>query len=123
MGRRVLALPSATTILVLCGSVCALVVLAAVARDGRNRRLSGSSHLGLAAVAGAASFGGFVLPVVYERELSYLYRQVLKPRPVLVSPYEWLAARAAVGLTLSVAVYLTYLAGVSIAAPATGEER
>jgi len=118
-----LSLLSSTAVLALCGSVCALVVLAAVARDAHERRLSGSSYLGLAAVAGAASFGGFLLPVVYERELSHLYFHVLKPSPVVVSPSEWLAARAAVGATLSVAVYLTYLAGVSVAAPAPGEER
>ncbi|MFC3477706.1 hypothetical protein [Halobacterium litoreum] len=105
----------------LCGVVGAALVSAAVERDARGRRLPGPSRWLLVAVACFAGFGAFLVPVVYERQLSHFYFHVVKPAPTVVSPYEWLTVSVATGALLCEGAYATYVAGVSRVAPAEGD--
>ncbi|WP_423744088.1 hypothetical protein V5735_14060 (plasmid) [Haladaptatus sp. SPP-AMP-3] len=60
---------------------------------------------------GGVSFIGFLVPYVFSSQLRYVYFQVIKPRPVAVSPYEWLAVNLATGFLIGVALLLLYFTG------------
>lgn len=80
--------------------------------DTARRSLSSSERLLFAIAFGVVSFGGFLVPYVYRDQLAYLYLHVLKPEPVLVSPYEWLTVGLVTGLLISAILGFIYVVGV-----------
>ena len=98
-------------ILTLSGLVGGGLAFVGVYLDARGRHLSTATQLLLATAFGAAGFAGFLVPYVYEQRLSYVYFRVLKPQPIVVSPYEWLVVSIATGVLVGGCVAVLYVAG------------
>jgi len=93
------------------GLLIGLLVFGIIFIDTRRRGVSGSRRLLLAAGFGISCFGGFLVPYTYEEQLEYTYFQLIKPRPITVSPYEWVIVSIATGLLISVTAVGFYLVG------------
>ncbi|RLM84225.1 hypothetical protein D3D02_14360 [Halobellus sp. Atlit-38R] len=104
-------------ILSVAGLFVALLVFGAVCYDTGRRGFSSARRLLLATGFGTSCFGGFLVPYVYEDQLQYTYFQLLKPRPIAISPYEWVTVSIATGLLISVIVGGFYVAGTRYATP------
>ncbi|AHG02277.1 hypothetical protein HALLA_20460 (plasmid) [Halostagnicola larsenii XH-48] len=96
--------------LVVTGTIAASVVCVIVYVDTGRRTVTTGRFL-RTTVLGAAVFGGFLLPHVFETQLEYLYLGRIKPEPVLVSPYEWLLVNIATGVLVCVTVLSLYFVG------------
>jgi len=96
------------------GLAAGMVVTGLVYLDCTRRGLSTSSRLVWALACGGGSFAGFLVPHVFYQDLSYLYFQVLKPRPITVHPREWMAVALTVGVTICVLLLGLYLAGTRV---------
>ena len=94
------------------GLLVAPLVFGIVYRDTTRRRVSSSRRILLATVLSVSSFGGFLVPSIYEEELAYTYLHVIKPRPILISPYEWITVNVATGMLLSMIPGLLYFVSV-----------
>ncbi|WP_338726782.1 hypothetical protein [Haladaptatus sp. DJG-WS-42] len=79
--------------------------------DCTRRAVSLNGRLLRAGSVGALSVTGFLVPYVFSTQLQYLYFQILKPRPIAVSPYEWVAVNLTTGLLLAVLFVFFYVAG------------
>lgn len=99
-------------ILSLGGVLVAPVLSGFVYLDTARRSMSSSKGLLLATAFGVVSFGGFLVPYVYRDQLAYTYLHIIKPRPVLVSPYEWMTVGLVTGLLISTIVGFLYVLGV-----------
>ncbi|MXR19719.1 hypothetical protein [Halobacterium bonnevillei] len=99
-------------ILVGAGLVAGMVVTGLVYLDCTRRGLSTSSRIVWALACGSGSVAGFLVPYAFRQELLYLYYQVLKPRPIVVSPYESLLVSLTTGLVIAVVLVVLYLSGV-----------
>ncbi|MDQ2055994.1 hypothetical protein [Halobellus sp. H-GB7] len=104
-------------ILSVAGLFVALLVFGGVYYDTGQRGLSSARRLLLATGFGISCFGGFLVPYVYADHLEYTYFQLLKPRAIAVSPYEWVTVSLATGLLISVIVGGFYVAGTRYATP------
>lgn len=93
------------------GLVAGSGVASLVYLDCVRRGLPVSSCLGGALACGGAGFGGFLVPYVFSRELQYVYFQILKPRPITVSPREWLSVSLTTGFLVGTVLVGLYLAG------------
>lgn len=93
------------------GLVAGAIVSALVYLDCVRRGMPPASRLVRALVCGGGSFGGFLLPYVFSRELQYLYFQVLKPQPIAVSPREWLSVSLTTGFVIGIVFVSVYFAG------------
>lgn len=102
-------------ILSLGGVLVAPVLSGFVYLDTARRSLSSSKRLLLATAFGVISFGGFLVPYVYRDQLSYAYLHVIKPRPVLISPYEWTTVGLVTGILISTILGFLYFVGVRYA--------
>lgn len=98
-------------ILLGAGLVVGVVVAGLVYLDCVRRGLPMPDRFAWALACGGGSFAGFLVPHVFSRELQYLYFQVLKPRPIAVSPREWLSVSLATGLVVGAVLVGLYLAG------------
>ena len=101
-------------ILLGAGLAAGMVVTGLVYLDCTRRGLSTSSRLVWALACGGGSFAGFLVPHVFYQDLSYLYFQVLKPRPITVHPREWMAVALTTGVTICVVLVGVYLAGTRV---------
>lgn len=101
-------------ILLGAGLAAGIVVTGLVYLDCTRRGLSTSSRLVWALACGGGSFAGFLVPHVFYQDLSYLYFQVLKPRPITVHPREWMTVALTVGVTICVVLLGLYLAGTRV---------
>lgn len=101
-------------ILLGAGLVVGMVVTGLVYLDCTRRGLSTPSRLVWALACGGGSFAGFLVPHVFYQDLSYLYFQVLKPRPITVHPLEWMAVALTTGVTICVVFVGSYLAGIRV---------
>ncbi|EFW94157.1 hypothetical protein ZOD2009_03400 [Haladaptatus paucihalophilus DX253] len=98
-------------ILFIGGLVVGAAVSSIVYLDCARREIPVKGRLLQTVVFGALSFVGFLVPHVFSSQLRYVYFQVIKPRPVAVSPYEWLAVNLATGFLIGVALLLLYFTG------------
>jgi hypothetical protein len=99
-------------ILVVSGLLVAPILSRIIYFDTARRSLSSSIRLPLTALFGISSFGGFLVPYLFDEQLGYLYFQVLKPRPIAVTPTEWLIISISVGVLSSLLLVGVYLASV-----------
>jgi len=99
------------SILSVGGLLIGLLVFGFIYVDTSRRGVSGPRRLLLAAGFGSSCFGGFLVPYTYEKQLQYTYFQLIKPRPITVSPYEWVTVSIATGLLISVTAVGFYLVG------------
>lgn len=99
------------SILSVSGLLIGLLVFGIIYVDTSRRGVSRSRRLLLAASFGISCLGGFLVPYAYEEQLQYTYFQLIKPRPIAVSPYEWLTVSIATGLLISVTAVGFYLVG------------
>ena len=106
-------------ILSVAGLFVALPAFGAVYHDTGRRGFSSARRLLLATGFGLGCFGGFLVPYVYEDHLRYTYFQLIKPRPIAVSPYEWIAVSIGTGLLISAIVGGLYVVGTRYTAPQT----
>jgi len=93
------------------GLVVGAVVAGLVYLDCVQRGLPAPTRLAWAFACGGGSFAGFLVPHVFSRELQHLYFQVLKPRPIAVTPREWLWVTLATGLVVGSVLVGLYLVG------------
>lgn len=93
------------------GLVAGGVVAILVYLDCVRRGMPLNSRAVRAIACGGGSFGSFLIPHVFSQELQYLYFQVLKPRPIAVSPREWLSVCLTTGLVIGVLLMGLYFAG------------
>lgn len=98
-------------ILLGAGLVAGMAVTGLVYLDCTRRGLSAPSCLGWVLACGGGSFAGFLVPHVFHQDLSYLYFQVLKPRPITVHPREWMAVALTTGVSICVVLVGLYLVG------------
>lgn len=96
------------------GLVVGVIVASFVYRSCSRRKLPVSSRLVRALACGGGCFAGFLVPYVFREELLYLYFQVLKPRPIAVSPYESLVVSLTTGFVLAVVLVVMYFSGVRL---------
>ena len=94
------------------GLFVALFVFGGIYLDTGRRELSSAKRLLLATGFGISCFGGFLVPYVYEDQLAYTYFQLIKPRAIAVSPYEWVIVNITTGLLISAIFGGLYLAGI-----------
>ena len=94
------------------GLLVAPLIFGIVYRDTTRRSVSSSRRIFLATILSVSSFGGFLVPYVYEEELAYAYLHVIKPRPILISPYEWITVSVATGILISMILGLLYFVSV-----------
>ncbi|WP_458190560.1 hypothetical protein [Haladaptatus sp. NG-WS-4] len=99
------------------GLFVALLIFGAIYLDTGRRGLSSAKRLLLATGFGVSCFGGFLVPYAYTDQLQYTYFQIIKPRPVAVSPYEWVTVSIATGLLISAIVGGLYLTGLRYTTP------
>lgn len=99
-------------VLSVSGLLVALLVFGVVYVDTNRRGLSGAKRLLLATSFGISCFGGFLVPYAFEGQVQYTYFRRIKPRPVAVSPYEWIAVSLAIGLLISIISIGFYLVGI-----------
>jgi len=79
--------------------------------DTGRRGVSGSRRLVIAASLGISCVAGFLVPYAYGEQVAYTYFQLIKPRPIAVSPYEWIAVSIATGFLISLFMISIYLVG------------
>lgn len=99
-------------ILSLGGVLDAPVISGVIYLDTARRGLSSAKRLLLATAFGVGSFGGFLVPYVYRDQLAYTYLHTIKPRPILISPYEWITVSLGTGILISAILGLLYVVGV-----------
>lgn len=104
-------------VLAVSGLFVGVLVSAFVHVDTGRRGLSGARRLLLAAGVGVGCLGGFLAPYAFESHLKDAYFRVIKPRPIAVSPVEWLAVSLVTGLLISAIAVGLYLAGVRYGTP------
>jgi len=96
--------------LIVTGLVTGVVVAALVYHDCVRRGLPVASRLLRAGACGGGTFGGFLVPYVFSQELQYVYFQLLKPRPIAVSPREWPLVSLTTGFVSGVVLIGLYFA-------------
>ena len=96
-------------VLVLGGLLAAPVFSGITYLDASRRNLPSSAYLARVLSVGAISFGGFLVPYVFHEQFQYAYFHLLKPRPIAVSPYEFLAVSLATGAIIGVIATLLAL--------------
>lgn len=89
-------------ILLGAGLAAGMAVTGLVYLDCMRRGLSTSRRLVWALACGGGSLAGFLVPYAFSQNLSYLYFQVLKRRPITVHPREWMAVALTVGVMICV---------------------
>lgn len=89
-----------------------MVVTGLVYLDCTRRGPSTSSRIAWALACGSGSVAGFLVSYAFRQELRYLFYQVLKPRPIVVSPYESLLGSLTTGVVIAVVLVALYLSGV-----------
>lgn len=99
-------------ILSLGGVLVAPAISGFIYLDTARRSLSSSKRLLFATTVGVISFGGFLVPYVYKDQLAYTYLHILKPRPILISPYEWITVGLVTGLLISTILGFLSVVGV-----------
>ena len=99
-------------ILLGAGFVVGVIVASLVYLSCARRGLPVFSCLVRALACGGGSFAAFLVPYAFRQELLCLYYQVLKPRPIVVSPYESLLVSLTTGLVIAVVLIVLYLSGV-----------
>ncbi|QOS12676.1 hypothetical protein [Haloferax gibbonsii] len=98
-------------LLLLLGAACLVAPLCAAAvafyagRRGRPSRL----RRRWAVLVGGVSVVGFLVPHLFADSVQYLYFEVLKPRPIAVTPYELLVVNLGTGLVFSVGAVGCYV--------------
>ena len=93
------------------GLVAGVAVAGLVYLDCVRRGMPESGRLVRALACGVGSFGGFLVPHVFSRELQYVYFQVVKPRPLTVHPHEWRSVTLTTGLVIGVILVGLYFTG------------
>lgn len=96
-------------ILIGVGLVIGVVGAVLVYLDSVRRGLPAASCLVRAVACGGGSFGSFLVPHVFSQELQYVYFQVLKPRPIAVSPREWALVSLMIGFVSGVVFMGLYI--------------
>lgn len=99
------------TILSVGGLLIGLLVFGTIYVDTSRRGVSGLRRLLLAVGLGISCLGSFLVPYAYEEQLRYTYFQLIKPRPIAVSPYEWMTVSIVTGLLISVIAVGFYFVG------------
>lgn len=93
------------------GLLAGLPVSVAIFLDTGRRGLSSGPRLVLATGFGVGCFGGFLVPYAVQDRLAYVYFQLVKPRPIVVSPLEWVTVSVVVGLLISAILCGLYYVG------------
>ena len=91
-------------ILIVSGLLMAPLISGIVYYDTARRSLSSSVRLSLVALFGIGSFGGFLVPYLFDKQISYLYHYVIQPRPIAVTPVK--ATRISIGIGILSSVLL-----------------
>lgn len=97
-------------IVLVCGLVVGVAVSSLVYVDCRRRDVPVYRRWLRTVSVGGGSFASFLVPYAFSTQLGYVYFQLLKPRPVTVSPYEWVAVILATGSMIGMLVVGLYVA-------------
>ena len=95
-------------ILIVSGALVAPFVSGLIYYDTARRSLSSSIRLSLVALFGIGSFGGFLVPYLFDKQLSYLYLYVIQPRPIVPTPIKWMRISIGIGILSSVLLVGVY---------------
>lgn len=98
-------------ILSVSGLLVGLLVFGIVYFDTNRRGVFGVRRLLLAAGFGISSLGSFFVPYIFKSQFQNIYFNLIKPRPITASPYEWVTISIATGLLISVVAVGFYIAG------------
>jgi len=98
--------------LVVSGLLVAPLISGIIYFDTARRSLSGSIRLLLVALFGISSFCGFLVPYVFNKQISYFYHYVIQPRPIAVTPSKSILISITIGVLTSVLLVGVYLGSI-----------
>ena len=96
-------------ILIVSGALVAPFVSGLIYYDTARRSLSSSIRLSLVALFGIGSFGGFLVPYLFNKQLSYFYHYVIQPEPIAVTPIKAIRISIGIGVLCSLLLVGVYL--------------
>lgn len=91
------------------GLIVGVGVASLVYLDCLRRGMHLSSRLVRALACGGGAFSSFLIPHIFSEEIRHLYFQVLKPRPIVIHPREWLLVNLTAGFVIGVVLVGLYL--------------